>query len=403
MKLHEYQAKELLKKYGVPVQEGIACASADEAVAAYNKLYETYQNKFAVVKAQIHAGGRGKGKIEGTEQRGVAVGKSADDIKTIAGNIIGGNLITIQTGEQGKMVNKILVAQDVYYEGANPTKEFYLSILLDRASGQNVIMYSTEGGMDIETVAHDTPEKIFKEKVHPSGGLQGFQARKIAFNFGLSGDAFKNMTKFVTSLYDAYVGLDCEMLEINPLFKTSDEKIIAVDCKMILDENAMMRHKDLEGLRDVTEEDPTEVEAGEYNLNFVKLDGNVGCMVNGAGLAMATMDMIKLSGGEPANFLDVGGSANAQTVEAGFRIILKDPKVKAILINIFGGIVRCDRVAQGVIDAYKVLGDIRVPIIVRLQGTNAEEAKKLIDDSGLKVQSAILLSEAAGLVNKAVA
>ncbi len=403
MKLHEYQAKELLKKYGVPVQEGMACASADEAVAAYNKLFETYQNKFAVVKAQIHAGGRGKGKIEGTEQRGVAVGKSADDIKTIAGNIIGGNLITIQTGEQGKIVNKVLVAQDVYYEGANPTKEFYLSILLDRASGQNVIMYSTEGGMDIETVAHDTPEKIFKERVHPAGGLQGFQARKIAFNFGLSGDAFKNMTKFVTSLYDAYVGLDCEMLEINPLFKTSDDKIIAVDCKMILDENAMIRHKDLEALRDVTEEDPTEVEAAEYNLNFVKLDGNVGCMVNGAGLAMATMDMIKLSGGEPANFLDVGGSANAQTVEAGFRIILKDPKVKAILINIFGGIVRCDRVAQGVIDAYKVLGDIRVPIIVRLQGTNAEEAKKLIDESGLKVQSAILLSEAAGLVNKAVA
>jgi succinyl-CoA synthetase beta subunit len=403
MKLHEYQAKELLKTFGVPVQDGIACATADEAVAAYNKLFELYQNKFAVVKAQIHAGGRGKGKIEGTEQKGVAVGKSAEDIKTIAGNILGGNLITIQTGEQGKMVNKVLVAQDVYYEGANPIKELYLSILLDRATGQNVIMYSTEGGMDIEQVAHDTPEKIYKEHVHPSGGLLGFQARKIAFNFGLSGDAFKNMVKFVTNLYNAYLGLDCSMLEINPLFKTSDDKIIAVDCKMILDENALMRHKDLAALRDVTEEDPTEVEAGEYNLNFVKLDGNVGCMVNGAGLAMATMDMIKLSGGEPANFLDVGGSANAETVEAGFRIILKDPKVKAILINIFGGIVRCDRVAQGVIDAYKVLGDIEVPIIVRLQGTNAEEAKKLIDESGLKVQSAILLSEAASLVNKAVA
>jgi succinyl-CoA synthetase beta subunit len=404
MKLHEYQAKELLKNYGVPVQEGIACASADEAVAAYNSLLETYKNKFAVIKAQIHAGGRGKGKIEGTEQRGVAVAKSADDVKSIAGNIIGGNLITIQTGDAGKLVSKVLVAQDVYYDGANPIKEFYLSILLDRTKGQNVIMYSTEGGMDIEAVAHDTPEKIYKEWIHPSGGIQGFQARKIAFNFGLSGDAFKNMTKFVTNLYNAYIGLDCEMLEINPLFKTSDEKIIAVDCKMILDENAMMRHKDLEGLRDVTEEDPTEVEAGAYNLNYVKLDGNVGCMVNGAGLAMATMDMIKLSGGEPANFLDVGGSANAQTVEAGFRIILKDPKVKAILINIFGGIVRCDRVAQGVIDAYKILGDtINVPIIVRLQGTNAVEAKKLIDESGLKVQSAILLSEAASLVGKAVA
>ncbi len=403
MKLHEYQAKELLKNYSVPVQEGIACSSAQEAEAAYNQLLETYKNKFAVVKAQIHAGGRGKGKIEGTEQRGVAVGKSAEDIKTIATNILGGNLITIQTGEQGKIVNKILVAQDVYYDGANPTKEFYLSILLDRAKKQNVIMYSTEGGMDIEEVAHSTPEKIYKEWIQPGSSLQGFQARKIAFNLGLSGDALKNMVKFVTNLYNAYVGLDCEMLEINPLFKTSDEKIIAVDCKMIIDENALIRHKDLAELRDKTEEDATEVEAAEYNLNYVKLDGNVGCMVNGAGLAMATMDMIKLSGGEPANFLDVGGSANAQTVEAGFRIILKDPKVKAILINIFGGIVRCDRVAQGVIDAYKVLGDIQVPIIVRLQGTNAVEAKKLIDESGLKVQSAILLSEAASLVNKAVA
>lgn len=403
MKLHEYQAKELLKRYGVPVQEGIACNSAEEAEAAYNKLFETYQNKFAVVKAQIHAGGRGKGKIEGTEQRGVAVGKSAENIKEIAGNIIGGNLITIQTGEGGKIVNKVLVAQDVYYEGPNPTKEFYLSILLDRTKKQNVVMYSTEGGMDIEEVAHDTPEKIFKEWVQPGSSLQGFQARKIAFNFGLSGEAFKNMVSFVTKLYDAFVGLDCEMLEINPLFKTSDEKIIAVDCKMIIDGNALIRHQDLAELRDVTEEDPTEVEAGEFNLNYVKLDGNVGCMVNGAGLAMATMDMIKLSGGEPANFLDVGGSANAQTVEAGFRIILKDPKVKAILINIFGGIVRCDRVAQGVIDAYKALGEINVPIIVRLQGTNAPEAKKLIDESGLQVQSAILLSEAADLVNKAVA
>lgn len=403
MNLHEYQAKELLKKYNVPVQEGIAVESVMHAEEAYRQIKTQTGNNFAVIKAQIHAGGRGKGKIEGSEQRGVAVAKSLDDVTTISKNILGHTLVTIQTGTAGKKVNKVLVAQDVYYPGPNPVKEFYLSILLDRTKGQNVIMYSTEGGMDIEEVAHKTPEKIFKEWVHPGGGLQGFQARKIAFNLGLSGDAFKNCVKFVTNLYNAYVGLDCGMLEINPLFKTSDEKIIAVDCKMNLDENALMRHPDLAALRDVTEEDPTEVEAGQYNLNFVKLDGNVGCMVNGAGLAMATMDMIKLSGGEPANFLDVGGSANAQTVEAGFRIILKDPKVKAILINIFGGIVRCDRVAQGVIDAYKTIGEINIPIIVRLQGTNAEEAKKLIDESGLQVQSAILLSEAAELVNKAVA
>lgn len=403
MNLHEYQAKELLKKYNVPVQEGIPVDTPEKAEEAYKQLKVQTNNNFAVVKAQIHAGGRGKGKIQGTEQRGVAVGKSSEDIKNIAGNILGGTLVTIQTGPAGKVVNKVLVAQDVYYSGPNPVKEFYLSILLDRSKGQNVIMYSTEGGMNIEDVAHDTPEKIFKEWVHPSGGLQPFQARKIAFNLGLKGEAFKNCVKFVTNLYNAYVGLDCAMLEINPLFKTSDEKIIAVDCKMNLDDNALMRHADLEALRDTTEEDPTEVEAAKHNLNFVKLDGNVGCMVNGAGLAMATMDMIKLSGGEPANFLDVGGTANAQTVEAGFRIILKDPKVKAILINIFGGIVRCDRVAQGVIDAYKSIGNIPVPIIVRLQGTNAEEAKKLIEESGLKVQSAILLSEAAALVNKAVA
>lgn len=403
MNLHEYQAKELLKKYNVPIQEGIAVESVMAAEEAYRQIKTQTGNNFAVIKAQIHAGGRGKGKIVGTEQRGVAVAKGIEDVTTIAKNILGHTLVTIQTGEAGKKVNKILVAQDVYYPGPNPVKEFYLSILLDRSKGLNVIMYSTEGGMDIEEVAHNTPEKIFREWVHPSGGLQGFQARKIAFNLGLSGEAFKNCVKFVTNLYNAYVGLDCSMLEINPLFKTSDEKIIAVDCKMNLDDNALMRHPDLAAMRDISEEDPTEVEAGQYNLNFVKLNGNVGCMVNGAGLAMATMDMIKLSGGEPANFLDVGGSANAQTVEAGFRIILKDPKVKAILINIFGGIVRCDRVAQGVIDAYKSIGAIDIPIIVRLQGTNAEEAKKLIDESGLKVQSAILLSEAAELVNKAVA
>jgi len=402
MNLHEYQAKELLKKYNVQVQEGIPVDSAGAAEEAYKQIKVQSGNSFAVVKAQIHAGGRGKGKIMGTEQRGVAVAKSAEEVKQIASNLLGSVLVTIQTGPAGKRVNKVLVAQDVYYPGPNPVKEFYLSILLDRSKGQNVIMYSTEGGMDIEEVAHKTPEKIFKEWVNPMGGLQPFQARKIAFNLGLGGEAFKNCVKFVTNLYNAYLGLECSMLEINPLFKTSDEKIIAVDCKMNLDDNALMRHADLEALRDINEEDPTEVEAGKYNLNFVKLDGNVGCMVNGAGLAMATMDMIKLSGGEPANFLDVGGTANAQTVEAGFRIILKDPKVKAILINIFGGIVRCDRVAQGVIDAYNSIGTITVPIIVRLQGTNAKEAQELIDQSGLKVQSAILLSEAAALVNKAV-
>jgi succinyl-CoA synthetase beta subunit len=403
MNLHEYQAKELLKKYNVPVQDGIAVSTPHDAEEAYRQIKTTYGSPFAVIKAQIHAGGRGKGKIRETGINGVKVVKSLDEVTEVSSKILGGTLVTLQTGEAGKVVNKILIAQDMYYEGPTDRKEFYLSILLDRSKGQNVIMYSTEGGMDIEEVAHKTPEKIFKEWVYPAGKLQAYQARKIAFNFGLKGDAFKNMVKFVTNLYNAYLGLDCSMLEINPLFKAADDKIVAVDCKMGLDDNALMRHPDLAAMRDLNEEDPTEVEAGKYNLNFVKLDGNVGCMVNGAGLAMATMDMIKLSGGEPANFLDVGGTANAQTVEAGFRIILKDPKVKAILINIFGGIVRCDRVAQGVIDAYKNMGNINIPIIVRLQGTNAEEAKKLIDESGLKVQSAILLSEAAELVNRAVA
>jgi succinyl-CoA synthetase beta subunit len=403
MNLHEYQAKELLKKYNVPVQEGIAVDNAKAAEDAYTQIATQTNNKFAVIKAQIHAGGRGKGKVVETGINGVKVAKSIEEMGTYANGILGGTLVTIQTGPAGKKVNKVLIAQDVYYPGPSETKEFYLSILLDRAKGQNVIMYSTEGGMDIEEVAHNTPEKIFKEWVYPGGGLQGFQARKIAFNLGLSGEAFKNCVKFVTNLYNAYLGLDCAMLEINPFFKTSDDKMIAVDCKMGLDENALMRHPDLAALRDVTEEDPTEVEAGQYNLNFVKLDGNVGCMVNGAGLAMATMDMIKLSGGEPANFLDVGGTANAQTVEAGFRIIMKDPNVKAILINIFGGIVRCDRVAAGVIEAYNKIGNIEIPIIVRLQGTNAIEAKKLIDESGLKVQSAVQLSEAADLVKQAVA
>ncbi len=403
MNLHEYQAKELLKKYGVAVQEGYACSTVHEAEEAYRQIKTQFGSSFAVVKAQIHAGGRGKGTVKENGINGVKVGKSLEEVSGYVQQLLGGTLVTIQTGEAGKVVNKVLVAQDMYYDGPSTRKEFYLSILLDRTSGKNVIIYSTEGGMNIEDVAHNTPELIFKEFVHPSNGLLAFQARKIAFNLGLQGTAFKGMVKFVTILYNAYIGLDCAMLEINPLFKTADDKIVAVDCKMALDENALMRQKELASLRDVTEEDPTEVEAGQFNLNFVKLDGNVGCMVNGAGLAMATMDMIKLSGGEPANFLDVGGSANAQTVEAGFKIILKDPNVKAILINIFGGIVRCDRVAQGVIDAYKNLGNIHIPIIVRLQGTNAEEAKKLIDESGLKVESAILLSEAAELVKKAVA
>lgn len=404
MNLHEYQAKELLKRYNVPVQNGTVCLTVDEAVSAYNEVSARTNSRFVVVKAQIHAGGRGKGTFkEVPEQHGVQVVKNVEGAKSVAENMFGNTLVTLQTGEHGKVVSKLFLAEDAYYEGANPVKEFYLSILLDRQKKKFVFMYSTEGGMNIEDVAHNTPEKIFKEWVEPGRPLQAFQARKIAFNLGLSGEAFKNCVKFVSNLYDAFIGLDCDMLEINPLFKTSDDKIIAVDCKMNLEENALIRHKDLAELRDKTEEDPTEVEASESNLNYVKLDGNVGCMVNGAGLAMATMDMIKLSGGEPANFLDVGGGANATTVEAGFRLILKDPNVKAILVNIFGGIVRCDRVAQGVVDAYNAIGEIKVPVIVRLQGTNAEAAKELIEKSGLKVQSAILLSEAAELVNKAVA
>jgi len=403
MNLHEYQAKTLLQQYNVPVQEGYACSTVQEATEAYRQIKSESGSSFAVIKAQIHAGGRGKGAIKETGVNGVKVAKNQEQVEEFSKGILGGTLVTLQTGPSGKVVNKILVAKDMYYDGPSERKEFYLSILLDRSTKQNVIMYSTEGGMNIEDVAHDTPEKIFKEWVNPGGLLQPFQARKIAFNLGLSGEAFKNCVKFVTQLYKAYVGLDCSMLEINPLFKAADDKIIAVDCKMNIDDNALIRHPEVASMRDVTEEDPTEVEAGKHNLNFIKLDGNVGCMVNGAGLAMATMDMIQLSGGEPANFLDVGGSANAQTVEAGFKIILKDPHVKAILINIFGGIVRCDRVAAGVIDAYKSIGNIPVPIIVRLQGTNADEAKKLIDESGLKVQSAILLSEAADLVKQAIA
>lgn len=403
MNLHEYQAKQVLKSFGVAIQEGIVAETPDQAHEAALKLKTQFGSDFVVVKAQIHAGGRGKGTIMGKEQRGVAVAKNADKAKEIASNILGGTLVTIQTGPKGKLVSKVLIAQDVYYSGPNPTKEFYMSVMLDRTVSKNVIIYSTEGGMDIEHVAETTPHLIHKEHVDPRVGLQAFQARKIAFNLGLSGEAHKQMVKFVQALYKAYDSTDSAMFEINPVLKTSDDKIIAVDAKVSLDDNGLVRHADYVALRDTSEEDPTEVEAGEHNLNYVKLDGNVGCMVNGAGLAMATMDIIKLSGGEPANFLDVGGGANAKTVEAGFRIILKDPNVKAILINIFGGIVRCDRVAQGVVDAYNNIGNIPVPIIVRLQGTNAAEAKKLIDESGLKVYSAIQLKEAAELVTKVLA
>ena len=402
MNIHEYQGKAVLKSFGVAVQEGIVAESPEKAVEAAKLLKIQTGTGWWVVKAQIHAGGRGKGKIKSTEQRGVALAKSLEDVQTISGNILGNTLVTAQTGEKGKKVNKVLIAQDVYYPGETPTKEFYMSVLLDRSKGRNTIIYSTEGGMDIETVAHNTPHLIFKEEIDPKVGLRDFQCRKIAFNLGLSGEAFKQMTKFVASLYKAYEGTDSSMFEINPVLKTSDNKIIAVDSKVSLDNNSLFRHPDLAALRDVTEEDPTEVEAGEHDLNYVKLDGNVGCMVNGAGLAMATMDIIKLSGGDPANFLDVGGTANAARVEQAFRIILKDKNVKAILVNIFGGIVRCDRVAQGIVDAYKNMGNINVPIIIRLQGTNAIEAKKIIDESGLKVYSAITLQEAADLVKKVV-
>lgn len=395
MNIHEYQAKDILKKYGVAVQRGIVADTPDKAVAAAKELAAETGSKWFVVKSQIHAGGRGKGTVKETGSRGVVLAKSVDEVFEKSKAILGGTLVTIQTGPSGKKVNKVLIAEDVYYPGEAEPKEYYMSILLDRSTSKPVIMASTEGGMNIEEVAETHPEKIVKEWIDPTIGLQPFQARKVAFALGLEGNAFKEMVKFVTSLYNAYTGLDASMFEINPVLKTSDSKILAVDGKVNLDDNALFRHKDLEELRDITEEDPLEVEAGKSGLNYVKLDGNVGCMVNGAGLAMATMDIIKLSGGEPANFLDVGGGANAETVEAGFRIILKDPNVKAILINIFGGIVRCDRVANGVVEAYKKVGNIPVPIIVRLQGTNAEEGAKIIRESGLKVFSAIQLKEAA--------
>ena len=395
MNLHEYQGKEILAGYGVRIQRGKVAQTPAEAVEVAKQLTEETGTSWYVVKAQVHAGGRGKG-------GGVKLAKGIDKVEEVANSIIGMQLVTPQTSAEGKKVHQVLVAEDVYYPGESETSEFYMSVLLNRATGRNMIMYSTEGGMDIETVAEETPHLIFTEEIDPTVGLAGFQARKIAFNLGLSGAAFKDMTKFVTALYRAYEGSDASLFEINPVLKTSDDKILAVDAKVTIDDNALYRHKDIAEMRDTREEDATEVEAGEAGLNFVKLDGNVGCMVNGAGLAMATMDIIKMAGGNPANFLDVGGTADAARVEQAFRIILRDENVKAILVNIFGGIVRCDRVAQGVVDAYKNMGTINVPIIVRLQGTNAVEAKKLIDESGLEVHSAIALQEAADLVQELV-
>ncbi|MFZ9575917.1 MAG: ADP-forming succinate--CoA ligase subunit beta [Sphingobacteriia bacterium] len=395
MNIHEYQGKAILKSFGVSIQEGILAETVEQAVEAAQIMKSQYNSDWVVVKAQIHAGGRGKG-------GGVKLAKNTAEVKERASQILGMQLITPQTGPKGKKVNKVLIAQDVYYPGPSKHQEFYMSVLLDRAKGCNTIVYSTEGGMDIEHVAETTPDKIWREPIHPAIGLQAFQARKIAFNLGLSGNAFKQMVQFVTALYTAYSEIDAALFEINPVLKTSDDRIIAVDSKVSFDDNALYRHPNFAALRDITEEDPTDVEAKNAELNYVKLEGNVGCMVNGAGLAMATMDLIKLSGGEPANFLDVGGTANAERVEKAFRIILKDTNVKAILVNIFGGIVRCDRVAQGVVDAYKNMGNIQVPIIVRLQGTNADLAKKLIDESGLKVYSAVEFHEAAKLVSNLI-
>ena len=391
MNLHEYQGKELLNSFGVRIQTGIVVSTSEDAVSAAKKLNKETGTNWWVVKAQVHAGGRGKG-------GGVKLAKSLDEVKSIADDILGMHLVTPQTSAQGKLVHQVLIAEDVYYPGESETSEFYMSVLLNRATGRNMIMYSTEGGMDIETVAEKTPHLIFNEEIDPKVGLTGFQCRKVAFNLGLSGAAFKEMTKFVHALYTAYDKTDSSLFEFNPVLKTSDNKILAVDSKVSIDDNSLFRHKDFIELRDKREEDATEVEAGEYGLNFVKLDGNVGCMVNGAGLAMATMDIIKMAGGNPANFLDVGGTADAKRVEQAFRIILKDENVKAILVNIFGGIVRCDRVAQGIVDAYNNIGGIDIPLIVRLEGTNAKEAKKLIDASGLKVESVLLLQEAADKV-----
>jgi succinyl-CoA synthetase beta subunit len=395
MNIHEFQGKQILKQFGVAVPAGEVAHTPEVAYEAAQRIKaETSADTWAV-KAQIHAGGRGKG-------GGVKIAKSLEEVKAFAKDILGMTLVTHQTGPEGKIVHKILIEQGIFYPGESEPQEFYMSVLLNRETGKNIIMYSTEGGMDIETVADKTPHLIFKEEIDPAAGILPFQARRIAFNLGLSGQAFKEMVKFASALYNAYEKSDASLFEINPVFKTSDNRIMAADAKVNIDDNALYRHANYAAMRDLNEEDPTEVEAGKYNLNFIKLDGNVGCMVNGAGLAMATMDIIKHSGGEPANFLDIGGTANAQTVEAGFRIILKDPNVKAILINIFGGIVRCDRVAEGVVEAYRTIGKIDIPVIVRLQGTNAEEAKVLIDNSGLEVHSAITLQEAAGKVKELV-
>jgi succinyl-CoA synthetase beta subunit len=392
MNLHEFQGKEILASFGVGIQRGKVASTADEAVTAAKALTEETGTGWHVIKAQVHAGGRGKG-------GGVKLAKNLDEVKSIADQIIGMNLVTPQTSAEGKKVHQVLVAEDVYYPGESETSEFYMSVLLNRGTGRNMIMYSTEGGMDIEEVAEKTPHLIFTEEVDPSTGLTGFQARNIAFNLGLSGKAFKEMVGFVTKLYKAYVESDSSLFEINPVLKTSDDKIIAVDAKVTLDDNALFRHKAYAEMRDEREENPIEVEAKALGLNYVDLDGNVGCMVNGAGLAMATMDLIKMAGGEPANFLDVGGTADAKRVEEAFRIILKDPNVKAILVNIFGGIVRCDRVANGIVEAYKNMADqINVPIIVRLQGTNAELAKQIIEESGLEVHAAVQFQEAADKV-----
>jgi succinyl-CoA synthetase beta subunit len=393
MNVHEYQGKSLLKAYNVDIQEGFIAETPEQAITVAEQLHEKFGSEYFVVKAQIHAGGRGKG-------GGVKLAKSIEDVGRLAGQMLGMQLITHQTGPEGKKVNKVLIAQDVYYKGESATAEYYISILLNRDSGRLIVVYSPEGGMSIEEVAEKSPHLIFTEEIDPGIGLQPFQTRNIAFRLGLSGIAFKNMQTFLSGIYETYIGCDAQLLEINPVLKTSDNRILAVDCKLVLDDNALFRHSELLAMRDLNEEDPIDVEAGNHNLNFVKLDGNVGCMVNGAGLAMATMDIIKLSGGSPANFLDVGGGASPKTVEAGFRIILKDAAVKAILINIFGGIVRCDRVANGVVEAYKSIGEIRVPVIVRLQGTNAEEAKKIIDNSGLAVFAAISFREAAELVTR---
>ncbi len=396
MNIHEYQGISILKNNNVRIAEGFVAETAEQAVIGAEQLKNNYGSDKFVVKAQIHAGGRGKG-------GGVKIAQSVDEVAVIANNILGMQLVTKQTGPEGKEVKKVLISENVYYPGESEPVEYYVAILLDRDRGRHVVMYSPEGGMDIETVAEKTPQYIFKEYIDPCMGLQDYQMRRIAFNLGLKGEAFKDMLGFLKGLYSSFINSDAQLLEINPVLKTSDNKILAVDCKFSIDDSALFRHRDIMAMRDLSEEDPTEVEAGKYNLNFVKLDGNVGCMVNGAGLAMATMDLIKLSGGSPANFLDVGGTASAETVEAGFRIILKDPNVKAILINIFGGIVRCDRVANGVVEACKSIGSLPVPVIVRLQGTNAEEAKEIIDNSGFEVFSAISFEDAAKRVKEVIA